>query len=402
MYKGAIFIQKSMKHYQRKIPVLPIAAYVTEEFFDQEMQLIFGNSWAFAGFVEDLQDAGDYLTVQCGHQNIVVVKGEDGQLRAFHNLCKHRGTQLLRTTGKKRKVLTCPYHDWTYNLEGKLISVPQKASEFPHLDMKSICLNKASVNVWNGIIWVHPRPQATPVAEEFAGCVPYLGPYQPERLIEYPETKYEHIVQANWKIVVENYMDVYHLSHLHSSTLNMYNHAEAKYGFAGDHFWFTEPLAETYQARLDDLIPYKRIAEVSDEQLGAYVSWLFPTVGITASESSWSTFQIVPLAPDQTKVIVRTKLEPMTEWGYYRQKKKSDANWYKLMKGKAKYENMEPDDPMASGDIMAEDIYACEQLQKSLKNSLFEVGALAQNQESTIVKFQEVVAKWLALARNEE
>jgi Rieske 2Fe-2S family protein len=125
-------------------------------------------------------------------------------------------------------------------------------------------------------------------------------------------------------------------------------------------------------------------------------------VGITASESSWSTFQIIPLAPDQTKVIVRTKLEPMTEWSYYRQKKKSDANWYKLMKGKAKYENMEQDDPMASGDIMTEDIYACEQLQKSLKNALFEVGALAQNQESTIVKFQEVVAKWLTLACNEE
>lgn len=380
---------------QQKIPVLPKEAYTSQDWFEQEQQLIFGNSWQFAGFIEDLKDAGDYLTVQCGAQNIVVVKSEDGQLRAFHNLCRHRGTQLLRATGKKRKVLTCPYHDWTYNLTGQLISVPEKTKEFPDLDMKQVCLHKASVATWRGMLWVHPNPDAPSINTWFADCEAHLGPHDPARLIEYADTRTEHVIKANWKIVVENYIDVYHLSHLHSQTLNMYNHSEANFQFIGDHYVFWEPLAEAYHTHLDDLIPFKRIAEVKEEHLGAYVPWLFPALGLSETESTWSIFQVIPIAPDQTKVITRTKMEPMTDREYLRQKRKSDSNWEKLMPTRPKYENMEADDPMASGDFFAEDVYVCEQLQKSLNNPLFEVLTTAEYGESPIRQFQQVIEKWV-------
>lgn len=87
----------------RTMPILPVEAYISQEWFDKEQKIIFGNSWQFAGLVEDVQDPGDYVAVQCGHQNIVIVKGRDQRLRAFHNLCRHRGTQLLRAVGKKQK-----------------------------------------------------------------------------------------------------------------------------------------------------------------------------------------------------------------------------------------------------------------------------------------------------------
>jgi len=380
---------------QPKIPILPKEAYTSQNWFDQEQRLIFGNSWQFAGFIEDVQAPGDYLTVQCGFQNIVVVKGENEQLKAFHNICRHRGTQLLRATGKKRKVLTCPYHDWTYNLEGQLISVPEKAKEFPELDLKQVCLHRASVATWRGMLWVHPKSDAPTIEEWFAGCVPHLGPHDPTRLIEYPDTQTTHVIKANWKIVVENYIDVYHLSHLHSQTLQMYAHNKAKFQFVGDHYMFWEPLSETYQTYLDDLMPFKRIAEVTDEHLGAYVPWLFPSLGLAESESSWSIFQVIPLAPDQTKVVTRTKMEPMTDREYLRQKRKSDSNWGKLMPVRPKYEGMEADDPMASGDFFAEDVYVCEQLQKSLNNPLFGVTATAKYAESPIRAFQKVVEKWV-------
>ena len=115
-----------MKDTKGNMPILPVEAYTSQEWYDKEQELIFGNTWQFAGLVEDIQDAGDYITVQCGHQNIVIVKGSDQRLRAFHNLCRHRGTQLLRAVGKKQKAMTCPYHDWTYDLTGQLISVPEK------------------------------------------------------------------------------------------------------------------------------------------------------------------------------------------------------------------------------------------------------------------------------------
>lgn len=377
------------------MPILPVHAYTSQEWFDKEQRVIFGNTWQFAGLIEDIQEPGDYITVQCGNQNIMVLKGRDQRLRAFHNLCRHRGTQLLRAVGKKQKAITCPYHDWTYNLKGELVSVPEKETEFPDLELDKICLHKASVDVWRGMIWVHPRPDAPSIVKWFEGCEEHLGPHDPTRLVEYPDSTYEKVIHANWKIIIENYIDVYHLAHLHSNTLQMYDHAKAQYGFVGDHYVFWEPLAEKYLNNLDKLIPFKRIAEMTDEYIGAYVPWLFPSLGLSETESTWTIFQVIPLAPDKTKVIVRAKLEPMTNWEYYTQSTKSMASWHGIMGGKTKYGNTDPDDPMASGDFMAEDVFACEQQQKSLKNPLFSVVATAKHQESTVRSFQKVVKRWM-------
>ena len=382
----------------RKMPILPVEAYTSQEWFDKEQKVIFGNSWQFAGLIEDVQDPGDYISIQCGHQNIVIVKGRDQRLRAFHNLCRHRGTQLLRAVGKKQKALTCPYHDWTYDLNGQLISVPEKDKEFPDLELDKICLHKAAVDIWRGMLWVHPKPDAAPITKWFEGCWEHLGPHDPNRLIEYPDTYYEKIIHANWKIIAENYIDVYHLSHLHSNTLQMYDHAKAKYGFVGDHYLFWEPLAPEYRDNLDKLIPTKRIQEMTEEYLGAYVPWLFPNLGLSEGEGSWNIFHAIPLAPNKTKVVVRTKLEPMTNWEFTKQQMKSNASWHGIMGGKTKY-GKRPDetsaDPMAWNDFMAEDVYVCEQQQKSLNNPLFGVTATAEHGESTVRNFQRIVEKWM-------
>jgi len=382
----------------KRMPILPVEAYTSQEWFDEEQKVIFGNSWQFAGLVEDIQDPGDYIAVQCGHQNILIVKGRDQRLRAFHNLCRHRGTQLLRAVGKKQKALTCPYHDWTYDLNGQLISVPEKDKEFPDLELDKICLHKASVDIWRGMIWVHPSPEAEPITKWFEGCWEYLGPHNPNRLIEYPDTYYEKMIQANWKIVAENYIDVYHLAHLHSNTLQMYDHSKAKYGFVGDHYLFWEPLSPEYKDNLDQLIPTKRIAEMTEEYLGAYVPWLFPNLGLSEGEGSWNMFHAIPIAPNKTKVIVRSKLEPMTNWEYTKQQTKSYMSWHGIMGGKTKY-GKQPDehsgDPMEWNDFMEEDVYVCEQQQKSLNNPLFGVTATAKYGESTVRDFQRIVQRWM-------
>ncbi|MEM7104626.1 MAG: aromatic ring-hydroxylating dioxygenase subunit alpha [Bacteroidota bacterium] len=380
---------------QIKAPILPVEAYTSKEWFELEKEKIFSNTWQYAGLIEDLSHPGDYITTQCGNQNILVVKGKDEKLRAFHNICRHRGTQLLRAVGKKQTAITCPYHDWTYNLSGQLISVPEKETEFPDLELDKICLHKASVDTWRGIIWVHPNPEADPNTTWFKGIEEQLGPHYPERLKEYPNTTYEKVINANWKIVVENFIDVYHLSHLHASTLNMYDHAKAEHQFIGDHWVFREPLTKKYRDNLEDLNPFKRIKEVTDDHLGAYVPWLFPSIGITESESLWSTFHVIPLAPDKTKVVIRTKFEEISTWELTKRSAKYYFSWNRTMSKRAKYKNGDKNDPMASGDIMEEDIYACEQLQKSLNNPLFDIVATAKNQESTIIDFQKIVKKWL-------
>lgn len=375
------------------MPVLPVEAYTTQEWFDKEQELIFSKTWQFAGFVEDVKDPGDYVTVQAGLNNILVVRGRDQRLRAFHNLCRHRGTQLLRAVGKTQKAITCPYHDWTYSLQGDLISIPAKEREFPDLDMSQFCLHKASVETWRGMLWVHPDPQAESLMTWFDGIFDYLGPHQPEKLVEYDGTREKHQIQANWKIVVENYIDGYHLAHLHAETLYMYDHARIEAGFVGPHFMFYEPLTDAYLDEVEKKAPFPLIDHVPKEKVGAYVPMLFPNLGLSETESSWSIFHVMPVAPDRTIVEIRSKLMPMSGWDYMKQGLSSylHFNW----KSGAKYNNDAPDDPMASGDFMAEDMYACEQQQKSLKSPLFSVGATAREGEASVRTYQSIIEQYV-------
>ena len=235
----------------RKQGRMPIEGYTSQEWFDREQEQVFEKCWQFAGFIEDATEPGDYLTAQVGRYPLVVICGEDHRLRAFHNICRHRGTQLLRATGKAQKVVTCPYHDWTYSINGQLQHVPEKEQEFPNLDLSSICLHKASVETWRGMIFVHPQPDAPSLIDWVKDTEPYLGPHQPDKLVEYVEGRTHHEIKANWKIVVENYIDGYHLAHLHSETLYMYDHSKIESRFVGPHFMFYEPLSPDYLDGID-------------------------------------------------------------------------------------------------------------------------------------------------------
>ena len=379
---------------QRKMPVLPVQAYLSQEWFDREQESVFSKTWRFAGLAEDVTEPGQYISVQAGLNNIFIVMGHDHRLRAFHNICRHRGTQLLRTAGKSRKAITCPYHDWTYDLEGRLISLPDKKREFPDLDMKCMGLHKASVELWRGMLFVHPDPDAGSIMEWFGEIEPHLGPHCPDALVEYPEGRASYEIQANWKIVVENYIDAYHLSHLHSGTLAMYDHKKIRCGFVGPHFVFYEPLASHYAADLASNAAMPLIDHIPEDQLGAYVPMLFPCLGLAESESSWSTFHVIPVSPEKSLVETRTKVMNLSAWEFQKQEWRSAGFWRRHSRGK--YDDSDvKSDPMASGDFMAEDVFACEQQQKSLRSPYFSVGASARTSEAAIRDFQSLVGRWV-------
>ncbi|APD07144.1 choline monooxygenase [Flavobacteriaceae bacterium UJ101] len=391
---------------------LPVEAYTSQKWLDLEMKHIFSKTWQFAGFIEDIQNPGDYISIQAGLNNIFIIKGRDHRLRAFHNICRHRGTQLLRAVGKDQKAITCPYHDWTYDLEGNLTSVPKQNEEFPSLKGKKLheCnlnLHEASVDIFKGMLFVHPEKNAPSIRSYFGEVEPYLGPHKVEELIEYSEKEEEPFymkeIKANWKIVVENYIDHYHLAHLHEGTLNMYDHEKAEFGWIGPHYWFYEPLIPEYRENVKKLSPYVLIDSVPEDQIGAYVPWLFPNLGLAESEGSWSTFQVIPMAPDRTLVIIRSKVMNVSEWKQTQQYLKSGmSNFWSHHGTKGKYEGDPNTDPMASGDFMEEDIYACEQQQKSLSSPMFSVGAQAKHGEYAIFKFQEIIKEWIEKEQSNE
>jgi Rieske 2Fe-2S family protein len=374
--------------------VLPIEAYTSQEWFDREQKQIFSKVWRYAGFVEDLTQPGQYIAVQAGLNSIFIVMGEDKKLRAFHNICRHRGTQLLRAVGKTQKAITCPYHDWTYDLDGNLISVPDEEPEFPALDKSCLSLKAASVATWRGMLFVHPDPNVGPIADWFGEIEPRLGPHKVDELVEYPDAASSKEVKANWKIVVENYIDVYHLAHLHSGTLAMYDHAKAEYGFVGPHYTCWEPLSSEYRENIKQNAPMPLILD--EDQLGASVPMLFPGLGLSEDETSWSIFHVFPVAPDLTRIETRTKVKNASSWEFMKQEWRSWSFWKKQITGKYDVnDSSHENDPMTSGDFMAEDIYACEQQQKSLQSPYFEVGPSAQNGEGPVRQHQQIVLDYM-------
>lgn len=376
-----------------KNDVLPLCAYTDPKWFNLEMEHIFSKTWYYGGLIEDITEPGQFKCIQAGLNNLIVVMGRDHKLRAFHNMCRHKGVQLLRAEGQTQKSITCPYHDWTYNLEGDLIGLPKMNTEFANLDKSCLGLKRASVDFWRGMIWLHPEPDAPAVTEWFAEIESKLGSHRVEELVEATDYMVIEEINANWKVVVENYIDQYHLAQLHSGTLNMYAHDKAEFGFVGPHFAFWEPLEQEYASNLEKNASMPLIDHLPEEELGAFVPMLFPGIGLTESESSWSVFHIIPVSVDKTRVEIRTKVMPSSDWEFAKFSLRSDKFWQQRIHPKS--DSAPADHPLGSADFMQEDIYVCEQQQKSFQSPFFELGPSALLGESPVRDHQKVVLEYL-------
>lgn len=145
---------------------LPQHYYSDPNILQQELQHVWGKTWQLVGRVEDLSKPGDYLTCLLGQEPILVVRTPKGNLRAMHNICQHRGAQMLTGRGKC-KFLRCPYHAWTYDLDGNLLGVSQQHL-FPTLDKSTMRLCDARVDTWGGFIFVNPHSVGETLKEYLA------------------------------------------------------------------------------------------------------------------------------------------------------------------------------------------------------------------------------------------
>ena len=135
--------------------LLPPAAYTSADWFARERTELFGRTWTMAGMESDLRQSGDLVALTTGAYPLAVLRDGSGMLRGFHNLCRHRGTELLEGSGNAGATVVCPYHRWTYGLDGALRGVPDRAACFPDLDRDALGLRPAAVGVWQGVVFVN-------------------------------------------------------------------------------------------------------------------------------------------------------------------------------------------------------------------------------------------------------
>ncbi len=194
---------------------MPKSAYTSAEFLAREQADVFGREWLCAGRAETLAQPGDFLTMTIAGEPVIVLRDGAGLIRAMSNVCRHRMSTLLEGRGNTRTI-TCPYHAWTYNLDGSLRGAPAMGENQAFCKDK-IALPGIRAEVWQGWIMVTLNPAAAPLAEVFAEVerlIPYLD------MGDYQERFQERFRWAtNWKVLAENFMESYHLPQCHKGTI---------------------------------------------------------------------------------------------------------------------------------------------------------------------------------------
>ena len=193
--------------------MLPRAAYVDPEVFAWEQRHFFGSGWLCVGRAGQLANPGDQRAEQVGAGSILLVRGDDGILRAFANTCRHRGHELLPCgSAANHGVIICPYHSWTYSLSGGLRAAAGFKNK-PGFDASGWGLTELPAQEWHGLVFVDGSGKAAPIEESLGALAELVRPYEPERLVTAGRHDYE--VAANWKILTENYHECYHCTAIH-------------------------------------------------------------------------------------------------------------------------------------------------------------------------------------------
>jgi carnitine monooxygenase subunit len=210
---------------------LPGWVYHDPDFFAQEMDRVIRPSWQIVCHASDIPEPGDWHSLSLLGENIIVVRGDDGAVRAFHNVCRHRAARILDGNSGCAKKLVCPYHGWTYERDGRLSGVPGKA-DYAGLDVRQLGLNPVDLDLWQNFVFVRLEGKGPSVAEMMAPYEEMIAPYRLAdvkpmgRVMLRPRA-------VNWKNVGDNYSDALHIPIAHPGLTRIFGRS---YGIeAGDH-----------------------------------------------------------------------------------------------------------------------------------------------------------------------
>ena len=199
-----------------KARVLAPEAYSSEAFFAFEKTAVFQHSWLCVGRVQQVPKPGDFLAVTIANEPLLIVRGEDGEIRAMSALCRHRGHPLKENCAGNARRFVCPYHRWTYGLSGELIGAPHMAKTIePAALRKESTLPPLRLEIWHGFIFVNMNDAAPPLEPSLAKLDPFMDGYDLDAMVTIPPTFAPEPMPWNWKLLLENYIEPYHTEFVH-------------------------------------------------------------------------------------------------------------------------------------------------------------------------------------------
>jgi phenylpropionate dioxygenase-like ring-hydroxylating dioxygenase large terminal subunit len=343
---------------------LPWSWYADAAVLAAEQEHVFRRCWQYVARGDQVDEPGRFVATRAGDVPVVVVRGRDGELRAFLNVCRHRGSIVCEGEGR-RETLQCPYHAWTYDLDGSLRSAP-RADREPGLETDGLALVPLRVDTWGPFVFVNPDAEALPLTDVL-GPLPALiaaGGIDVEslRFLRRAESEYE----ANWKVCCENFLECYHCQVAHPGFSKVVDVSPDAYRLEEGE-WFSSQYGPLREHPVGEFDPSGEIAR-------GQFHFLFPNTAINVmpGRPNVSIGPVVPLAPERTYRFLDYFVAP-----------DADEEWIADL--------LDFDDRVG-----AEDRVLVERVQAGVRSGLLDGGRLLPQSERLIAHFQRLLVDALA------
>lgn len=338
---------------------LPSRFYFDSAVLEAENRRVFGTTWQLAGRAEQVREAGQFFTTVVADEPLLIVRGNDGELRALSNVCRHRAGPIAQGEGK-RPVLQCRYHGWTYALDGRLLITPEFEG-VESFDRTTCVLPRFRAEVWNELVFVCLDSAAPPLGDFLGDLVPMLArrDYSGFRLAAHKEWT----LDCNWKVYVDNYLEGYHIPIVHPGLFREIDYPNYRTETRGN---FSIQFA-----------PLRRPERIAGSAPGDEVEyfWLFPNLMLNVYPDNFSTNLIVPLSPNRTLTVF--------EWFF----RDPDAVRTRV------------DETIAfSDEIQLEDIGICEAVQRGLRSTTYVSGRYSPQRENGVHHFHQLYCQAMGVS----
>ncbi len=271
-----------------------------QDLFDLEMVRVFGRSWVWLGDTEDLAEAGDYITGRVGAQPVIAIRQEDGSVRAFLNNCRHRAAGLTAEPAGHCRALSCPYHAWTYAIDGKLLSIPDMDRMYgPDFPKHEYGLVPIRVKVAFGKLVFVCLSRKTPAFEEW--IAPLLPRYEQYKIHTFKRyhRELDEVYPINWKTFVENSNDDYHVRFVHRRLNKVRKQMDTIVRFEGR-------TTSGYKPHAGDFDMSAGRTDLDEQDLrGSYAEFVYPNLTPLPYASQLIMVRVDPLAPDRSRLFSR-------------------------------------------------------------------------------------------------
>jgi Rieske 2Fe-2S family protein len=297
-------------------PTLTGAEYSSSEVFALECERLFHGTWFCAARTDALRGPRAFTVVDVAGESVILLRDEEGGVRAFFNVCRHRGARLCDGLGRLPRAIRCPYHAWSYGLDGRLLGTPN-VSEDERLPRERLGLVPVALEEWDGFLWVNVSGTAAPLRDQFLR----YGSDDPDQWARYglgelvAGARREYEVAANWKIIVENYNECLHCPTVHPSLvpvvpLYRFGEVEEAPGEGGSGNRLAEGLTSFSPTGRSSL---PTLTGLTDEDANTFYGvTLLPNLIINYHSDNVSTFHLFPLAANRTRVVCDYLFRPET------------------------------------------------------------------------------------------